>query len=161
MNESYYRHIHICVYTYICIYTHIPHMLHIWMSHTRRHSDSHKQRQRQTSSPRHIWSTGYIRGGWGEVMCVCIHSLPFRSGFLVKNRTDATGWRRPIECLKLQVIFRKRATNYRALFRKTTYKDMASYGSLPPFTCPHLTSAPTNTHTHTHKHTHTHTRTHP
>ena len=27
-----------------------------------------------------------------------------------------TGWRRPIGCLKLQVIFRKRATNYRALF---------------------------------------------
>jgi len=26
-----------------------------------------------------------------------------------------TGWRRPIGCLKLQVIFRKRATNYRAL----------------------------------------------
>jgi len=36
-----------------------------------------------------------------------------------------TGWRRP-----MQVISRKRATNYSALFRKTTYKDKASYGSL-------------------------------
>jgi hypothetical protein len=53
-----------------------------------------------------------------------------------------TGWRRPIGCLKLQVIFRKRATNYRALLRKMTYtdkrrmtcKDKASYTSLPPST---------------------------
>jgi len=31
----------------------------------------------------------------------------------------------------LQVIFRKRATNYRALLRKMTYKDKASYGFSP------------------------------
>jgi len=43
-----------------------------------------------------------------------------------------TGWRRPRGCLKLQFIFRKRATNYRALMRKMTYKDKASYGSSPP-----------------------------
>jgi len=30
-------------------------------------------------------------------------------------KATATGWRRPIGCFKLQVIFRKRATNYRAL----------------------------------------------
>jgi len=45
-----------------------------------------------------------------------------------------TVWRRPIGCLKLQVIFRKRATNYRALLQKMTYKDKASYGSLLPCT---------------------------
>jgi len=45
------------------------------------------------------------------------------------------GWRRPIGGLKLQVIFHKRATNYRALLRTMTYKDKASYGSLPPCTC--------------------------
>ena len=43
-----------------------------------------------------------------------------------------TGWQRPIGCLKLQVIFRKRATNYRALLRKITYKDKAFYGSSSP-----------------------------
>ena len=43
-----------------------------------------------------------------------------------------TGWRRPIGCLKLQIIFRKRATNYRALLRKMTYGDKASCGSSPP-----------------------------
>jgi len=45
-----------------------------------------------------------------------------------------TGWRRLVGCLKLQVIFRKRATNYRALVRKMTYEDKASYGSSPPCT---------------------------
>jgi len=45
-------------------------------------------------------------------------------------------------CLKLQVIFRQRATNYKALLRKMTHKDKASYGSSPrhPFTtgCRHI-----------------------
>jgi len=45
-----------------------------------------------------------------------------------------TGWRRPIGRLKLEVIFRKRATNYRALLRTLTYTDKASYGSSPPCT---------------------------
>ena len=42
------------------------------------------------------------------------------------------GWRRPIGCLKLRIIFRKRATNCRALLRKMTYEDKASYDSAPP-----------------------------
>jgi len=46
-----------------------------------------------------------------------------------------TGWRRPLRCLKLQVIVRKRATNYRALLQKMTYEDKASYESTPPCTC--------------------------
>ena len=41
------------------------------------------------------------------------------------------GWRRPIGCLKFQVIFRKGATNYRALLQKMTYEDKASYDSTP------------------------------
>jgi len=43
-----------------------------------------------------------------------------------------TGWRRLVGCLKLQVIFRKRATNYRALLRKITYAENPSYHSTPP-----------------------------
>jgi len=39
----------------------------------------------------------------------------------------ATGWRRPIGCLKLQVICRKRATNYRALLRKMTLKKITYF----------------------------------
>ena len=45
---------------------------------------------------------------------------------------SSTGWRRLRGCLKLQVIFCKRATNYRALLWKMTYEDKASYDSTPP-----------------------------
>ena len=53
----------------------------------------------------------------------------------------ATGWRGLIGCRKLQVILRKRASNYRALLRKMTYGDKASYDSTPPCT----TKSATNT----------------
>ena len=46
--------------------------------------------------------------------------------------TATTGWQRLIGCFKSQVIFRKRATNYRAVLRKMTCKDKASYDSTPP-----------------------------
>jgi len=41
-------------------------------------------------------------------------------------------------CLKSQVFFRERATNYMALFRKMSYHVMAFYGSWPP--CRHRMS---------------------
>ena len=50
-----------------------------------------------------------------------------------------TGWRRPMSCLKLQVTFRKRDTDYRALLRTMTYKGKVSYASSP-----HCTSVRTN-----------------
>jgi len=72
-----------------------------------------------------------------------------------------TGWRRPIECLKLQVILRKRATNYRALLREMTHKDKASYGSSPLCSqYPMVRSLPQHTglqHTATHRNTLQHT----
>jgi len=43
-----------------------------------------------------------------------------------------TGWRRCIRSLKLQISFRKRTTNYRAVSREMTCKDKASYDSTPP-----------------------------
>ena len=43
-----------------------------------------------------------------------------------------TGWRRLIGSPKLQIIFHKRATEYRSLLRKMTYKDKGSYESSPP-----------------------------
>ena len=41
---------------------------------------------------------------------------------------------------ELQVVFRKRATNHRALLRKMTYEDKAHYASPPPCIvfCHHL-----------------------
>ena len=44
------------------------------------------------------------------------------SSILLSCTTVSTGWRRLTGRFKLQVIFRKRATNYRALLRKTTYE---------------------------------------
>jgi len=49
-----------------------------------------------------------------------------------KDLQSSGGTERPIGCLSLQVIFRKRAANYRAPLRKTTYQDNASYDSTPP-----------------------------
>ena len=46
--------------------------------------------------------------------------------------TIHTGWRRLIGSPKLQIIFHKRATKYRSLLRKMTYKDKGSYESSPP-----------------------------
>ena len=40
----------------------------------------------------------------------------------VATSVHATGWRRPIGCLKMQVIVCKRATNSRVLLRKMTLK---------------------------------------
>jgi len=53
-------------------------------------------------------------------------------GNVTSNGLGCTGWRGVIGCLKLKVIVRKRATNYRALLRQMTCKDMASYDSKPP-----------------------------
>jgi len=52
--------------------------------------------------------------------------------FVSCTQQSCTGWRRLIGCLKLQVISRKRATNYRALLPKMTYEDEASYEPTPP-----------------------------
>ena len=52
-------------------------------------------------------------------VCVCVFSLLSLSLALVTSQYRKT-----------QIIFRKRATNYRALLRKMTYKDKASSLSL-------------------------------
>ena len=74
-----------------------------------------------------------------------------------------------IACRKLKVSFTKRATNFRAMLRKMTYKDRASYDSTPPLAkriaredanlIDYMkTNTRTRTHTHTHTHTHAHTQ---
>jgi len=67
------------------------------------------------------------------LVCHCVYIFKWCTrGQVDESVTLRTEWRRPIGCLKLQVIFRKRATNYRALLRKVTCKDEASNGSSPP-----------------------------
>ena len=57
-------------------------------------------------------------------------SLPVHfSGSRPQPPTSRTECQRCSGCLKSHVIFRKRATNYRTLLRKMTYKDKASYDS--------------------------------
>jgi len=59
--------------------------------------------------------------------------LVHTSHYMRQSRERTAGWQRPIECLKLQVSFRKRATNHRALLHKSICKDQASYGSWSTF----------------------------
>jgi len=72
-------------------------------------------------------------------VCVCMCSCT-RNLYL---QIPSTWWRRPTGCHKLQVIFRKRTTNYRALLRykyyrallrKMTCNDKAPHESSPPST---------------------------
>jgi len=72
---------------------------------------------------------------------VATHTTPCSHTLRVLQYTTTryqTGQRRPTGCLRhpatLQVIFRKRATNYRTLLRKMTCKDDSSYGSSPSCT---------------------------
>ena len=59
--------------------------------------------------------------------------LNLRTKWVVKHcSARITGWRRLIGSLKLQIIFHKRATKYRSLLWKMTYKDKGSYESSPP-----------------------------
>ena len=61
-------------------------------------------------------------------MCTCV------CGHISHQTLIHTGWRRLIGSPKLQIIFHKRATRYRALLLKMTYKDKGSYESSPPCT---------------------------
>ena len=67
------------------------------------------------------------------LMCVT-HSHMSASYHTYENESCHTGWRRLIGSPKLQIIFHKRATKYRALLRKITDKDKGSYESSPPCT---------------------------
>jgi len=49
----------------------------------------------------------------------------------VAERCSDTGWRRLTGSPRLQIISNKRATKYRSLLRKITYKDKGSYESSP------------------------------
>ena len=65
-------------------------------------------------------------------VCVCVRCVCVR---VYIQQLISWCWQRCIGCLKMQVSFGKRATNHRALLRKITYKDTASYDSTPPCNC--------------------------
>ena len=110
---------HMCAKTH----SHVCHDSIMWVSwlihtHTPKHTHTHSDLPNVQHVPHPSQSTG--RNSQNHVSKV--------SSLL--NFHD-TGWRRLIGCLKSQVIVCKRATNYRALLQKMTYKDKASYESSP------------------------------
>jgi len=58
-------------------------------------------------------------------LCACVW-VP------VVQSVTPTGWRRLVGSPKLQIIFHKRATKYRSLLRKMTYKDKDPVGLRHP-----------------------------
>jgi len=92
---------------------------------------------------------------FSNIECVSIHThsihTRYRSSLVFSNTRsgifkyrvciytecvwNGTGWRRLIGSPKLKIIFHKRATKYRALLRKMTYKDKGFYEPSPPCIC--------------------------
>ena len=105
-------------------------------------TDSHVHLTRHINLQKRMMSKGWRR----VIGClILIGHFPLKSsiisGSFAKNdpQLKASYGSSPpcIACIhrapyKLQVIFCKRATNYRALLRKMTYEEMASYESSPP-----------------------------
>jgi len=154
-NEPLYTHIHITLlytYTYHPAPTNEP--LYIYISHIYI-SLCTRQATRQSSPPctrhhpvqGHVSIYTYVLGdpltpmylpctGWRRLP----YSLPCTGWRRLPCSLPCIGWRRLIGSPKLQIIFHKRATRYRSLLRKTTYKDMGSYGSSPPCMYAHISS---------------------
>ena len=90
------------------------------------------------------------KGGGGELrtsVCTCTNVVSLsesgvtlskwslcttKNNLHILQHITCTGWRRPIGSPKLQIIFHKRATKYRSLLRKMTYKIKGFYDSSPP-----------------------------
>jgi len=70
---------------------------------------------------------------YGSICLPHIHHrdtiLHMRDAMLHNSDMMYKGWQKCTGCRRSQVMFRKRATNHRALVRKMTYRDKASYVS--------------------------------
>jgi len=96
--------------------------------HGQRERERERDRDRETET--HLCTFSLPGHMQYDLMYVCVP--PPRLSTDVPLSSVCIGCRRPTGCLKLQFILCKRATNYRALLRKMTYKDRASYGPAPP-----------------------------
>ena len=99
---------------------------HIWTSQLRTKTSLMSQTWVSFSRDAYEWAKHEWRDVTSDVTSIC------ETHVWITLR-DATGWRRCIGCLKLQVSFRKRATNFRALSRKWPIPK-ASYDATPPCT---------------------------
>jgi len=105
--------------------------LHVYMAHT-----AHRRWHTLDDKHSHLWVTltcvvSDLR--WHTLDESMKHTYMSTWHTLAQPQMTYTiGWRRPMGCLKLQVIFRKKATHHRAFLRGKIHNDKASYGSLPP-----------------------------
>ena len=95
-------HRYMYIYRCICAYMRMT-----YISLKKQINTTHTDTDTDTDTDTHIYMYMYI----------CIYT---DAHVHVCGTFRNTGWRRSIGCLKLQVIFRKRATNSRALLRKMT-----------------------------------------
>jgi len=79
-----------------------------------------------------FWGLGIVCIFEKYNMCVFQYNIFVCWGISETQYRMSTGWRKHIGSPKLQIIFHKRATKYRSILRKLTYKDMGSYESSPP-----------------------------
>ena len=140
---------YICIY----IYTHLEMYINIYC-HVHSHTLTH------TSCLWGLINVTRSNSSKKNNICVCtyIYMHIYVYTYTQEHIYVYTGWRRLIGSPKLQIIFHKRATKYRSLLRKMTYKDKGSYESSPP--CVYIWIHTLNvykcilsctlTHTHTH-----------
>ena len=88
----------------------------VW--HRRYQLDEDSRRSTSYSSMWHISSMSHDSSVWHRRYQLCLSD-------------SVTGWRRLIGSPKLQIIFHRRATKYRSLLQKITYKDKGSFESSP------------------------------
>jgi len=101
-------YIYMCIYIDICTYTHMTHSFICDLSYAIFYACI-------------IWDTTSYQN-------FLISAVLHRVAKMQRMPSVA----RLVGCLELQISFRKRATNSRALLRKMTYKDKASCVSTPP-----------------------------
>jgi len=106
--------VYICLYAYllpmyICTYSYMRNCI-WWNIHTT-HTDNQYIR---VCMPSHTHTHTHTCTN------ICIFCVLMSLLWKIAKSKGTTGWRRLIGCLKLQVIFRKRATHYRALLPEIT-----------------------------------------
>jgi len=125
-------------------------------THTHTHQHTHSTSRHHTHGHAH----NEIRPRTHFLVCLSLFFLLNFLSLKLSAFTHATGRRRLVGSPKLQIIFHKRATKYRSLLRKMTYKDKGSYESSPPCITlsQTLLTLSQTAHTHTHVHIHNHIR---
>jgi len=127
-------HVYMCIYTcmshaYMCIYTCMSHVYMCIYTCLIRHASW------RYSPITHEWVTSHINKTchvWISHVHMSESPRMYESRVEAMSHNKRTGCRRLTGSSKLQIIFHKRATKYRSLLRKMTYKDKGSYESSPP-----------------------------